>query len=75
MGKLNYLPVCRKCGTIAGMDLKTFASMGGKACAKGMTKAQRTERARRAALAMWAKKRAAAAKAKRAARKPRKKAA
>jgi len=46
------------------MDITEFASLGGKARAKSLTRLQRSEQARRAALAMWEQRRAAAAKMK-----------
>jgi len=41
----------------ASMDITEFASMGGKARARSMTPQQRSEQARRAATALWKKKR------------------
>jgi hypothetical protein len=38
------------------MTLAEFARLGGLAAAKGMTKAQRQERAKKAAAARWKKK-------------------
>jgi hypothetical protein len=68
----KYKAANRKCRDVvnASMDITEFASMGGKASARGMTAQQRSARASRAALAMWEKKRLAARKPK--ARKPRK---
>ena len=45
----------------ASMDIIEFASMGGKARASSMSPEQRSEQARRAAFAMWEKRRAAMA--------------
>jgi hypothetical protein len=62
--KLMVLACLQEKQYYASMDITEFASMGGKASARGMTAQQRSERASRAALAMWEKKRLAARKPK-----------
>lgn len=45
--------ICPKCNT--AFEVKTLASLGGKARWKGTTKAQRSEAMRQAVLARWSK--------------------
>lgn len=54
MGGLREMKaICPKCNT--AFEVKTLASLGGKARWKGTTKAQRSEAMRQAVLARWSK--------------------